>query len=359
MTIKILVDFDAFWASLAQDIRAAERQAFVQTFSFEGDRVGKMLADLLGSARIHDRRILVDSFAKVVLSDHFLFSPANWFNRNLRQEARETKRLYDTFRQVGVQIKYGNPFSLSPRKWLRRDHKKLIVIDDRIAYIGGMNFSEHNAAWHDMMLRIEDPEVAAFFRDDFLASWAGKMLAASKPLAGVELHALDGRSNGVVFDKILRLIDQAQASIFVESPYITFPFYDHLRDARRRGLTVTIVTPQTNNWSHFSDYARWEAARCAIDLRLYQKGMSHLKAMLIDDRYLIVGSSNFDLLSYRLYQEIVVIITDSQAIADFREQIITVDLRNSECAGDQQRESAAWSRFRLKLLNKGLALLLD
>ena len=359
MKIQILVDFDVFWTSLAQDICAAEQHAYVQTFSFEGDRVGKMLADLLGSARVHDRRILVDSFAKIVISDRFLYSPANWFKRELRQEAQETKRLHRTLQASGVKIKYGNPFGLSPRRCLRRDHKKLIVIDDRVAYIGGMNFSEHNAAWHDMMLRIEAQDVAAFLRDDFLASWEASRLATTKSFAGVALHALDGRSNSVVFEKVLKLIDEAQASIFVESPYITFPFYDHLREARRRGVRVTIVTPRTNNWSHFADYARWEATRCAIDLRLYQKGMSHLKAMLVDDQHLIVGSSNFDLLSYRIYQEIVAIISDPQVIADFRDRIMNVDLRDSEIPEAQGSARATWSRLRLKLLNKGLTLLLD
>ena len=64
-----------------------------------------------------------------------------------------------------MQVKYGNPFGFSPRGWLTRNHKKLIVIDDRITYIGGINFSEHNAAWHDMMLRIDDVAVGRFFHN--------------------------------------------------------------------------------------------------------------------------------------------------------------------------------------------------
>ena len=69
-----------------------------------------------------------------------------------------------------------------------------------------------------------------------------------------------------------------------------------------RGVSVTIVTPQINNWGFFSEYARLESTRSEIDLRFYQGRMSHLKAMLIDDQHLIAGSSNFDYLSYRMYQ---------------------------------------------------------
>lgn len=360
MKFQLLVDFDSFWASLSRDIQTAAACTFVQTFSFEGDRIGQMLAELLSASPAPDRRILVDSFSKVVLSDKFLYAPGNWSDAELLCEVKETRRLHATLGSAGVQIKYGNPFGFSPRRLLTRNHKKLIVIDDRTAYIGGINFSEHNAAWHDMMLRIEDVEVAQFLREDFLACWQGRSARAARSFAGIELHTLNGRSNPAAFSKVLELIDGAQGSIFVESPYVTCPFYDRLRDARGRSVQVTIVTPKTNNWNYFADYAKWEATRCGIDLRLFKNGMSHLKAMLIDDRYLVVGSSNFDFLSYHVYEEIVAIITEPQLIADFRRQVLEVDLANSERIEEQIGAGASgWSRLRLRLFNKGLATLLD
>jgi cardiolipin synthase len=62
---------------------------------------------------------------------------------------------------------------------------------------------------------------------------------------------------------------------------------------------------------------------------MYQGRMAHLKAMLIDDEYLIVGSSNFDFLSSELMQEIVAVITHRQTIAEFRERVLDVDLKNT------------------------------
>lgn len=359
MQIDLLVNFESFWRRLAQDIGAARKRVLVQTFSFEGDCAGTMLADALRHSGVPDKRILVDSFAKVVLSDKFLYAPAHWRNAELREEARRTTLLHAALGGAGVQIKYGNPLGPTPRRLLTRNHKKLIIIDDGVAYIGGINFSEHNASWHDMMLRIDDGGIADFFCEDFEAAWRGQRHGATKRFPGIELSTLDGRSNKAAFAGVLELLDQAQQSIFVESPYVTFPFYDRLREARKRGVFVTIITPKENNWSHFADYARWESGRCRLDLRLFRSGMSHLKAMLIDNRYLIAGSSNFDFLSYRIYQEILAIITEPKLITSFREQVLEVDLRNSEVANEIATSASAWARMRVRLLNMGLSLLLE
>jgi cardiolipin synthase len=329
LSIELLVDFNQFWSRLSADIRSAQQSVFVQTFAFEGDAIGKQLSAALLSSPAPDRRILADSFTRIVLSDKFKYSPANFFDRELRSEARATAAMFRRIKSAGVELKFTNAYGVTPRRLLSRNHKKLLVIDDRTAYFGGINFSEHNAAWHDMMLRTDDPEAVAFLREDFLATWAGQDQIAGGEFDGVELLTMDGRHNRAAFQRVLDLIDAARQTIFVESPYITFPFYERLREAARRGVNVMIVTPGENNWSYFAKYARVESARSQIDLRLYQGRMSHLKAMLIDDQYLIAGSSNFDYLSYRLYQEVVAVITAPEVIAEFRERVMLPDLAAS------------------------------
>ncbi len=329
MKTELLVDFSEFWSRLSEDIRSAQRSVFVQTFAFEGDAVGKQLSAALLSSSAPDRRILADSFTRVVLSDRFRFSPANFFDRNLRSEARATAEMFREIKSAGVDLKFTNPYGVTPRRLLSRNHKKLIVIDHTTAYFGGINFSEHNAAWHDLMLRTDDPDAVMFLRKDFLSTWTGQDQIARGEFDGLELFTLDGRTNRAAFQRVLDLIDAAKQTIFVESPYITFPFYERLREAAQRGVDVTIVTPGQNNWSYFAKYARVESARSQIDLRLYQGGMSHLKAMLIDNQYLIAGSSNFDYLSYRLYQEVVGVITAPEVIAEFRERVMLPDLTKS------------------------------
>src|ERR1700730_4169235 len=172
--IELLVNYNEFWARLSEDIRSAEASVLVQTFAFEGDAIGKQLSDALLSSTATDKRVLADSFTKVVLSDRFRYSPANLFDDELRLEARETATMLNELAGEGIEIRFTNPYGLSPRRLLSRNHKKLIVIDDTTSYIGAINVSEHNAAWHDMMLRIEDEAVAAFLQADFRATWEGR-----------------------------------------------------------------------------------------------------------------------------------------------------------------------------------------
>ncbi len=358
MSIELLIDFNEFWSRLNEDIRSAQKSVFVQTFALEGDGVGQKLSEALLSSPARDKRILADSFTRIVLSDRLRYSPANIFDQELRHEAQETERMIQKLKAAGVAVSFTNPYALSPRKLLSRNHKKLIVIDSATAYIGGINFSEHNAAWHDMMVRIDVADEVEILREDFHSTWNGRDQVADLESDGVEIFTLDGRTNRGAFQRVLDLIDAAQDSIFVESPYITFPFYERLREAARRGAEVKIVTPEQNNWSCFANYARRESARSQIDLRLYQGRMSHLKAMLIDDTYLIAGSSNFDYLSYRIYQEIIGIFSEAQVIKEFRERVMLPDLANSiavDCDASPVRKH--WLRFQIKVLDAALTIL--
>jgi cardiolipin synthase len=351
MAAELLVNFNEFWSRLRADIARAQDSIWIQTFAFEGDSVGQELAGALLAAPAQDKRILADSFTRVVLSDRFRYSPSNLFDKSLRSEAVETERMRRALKTSGVSIKFTNPFGASPRKLLSRNHKKLIVIDDRAAYTGGINFSEHNAAWHDMMLRIDDPRAISFLRNDFQSTWEGRDQSASAEFEGIELLAADGRHNSNAFGRIIDLIDGARKSIVVESPYVTFPFYERLRAATRRGVGVTIITPEQNNWRFFANYARLESARSGVDLRLF-RGMSHLKAMLIDDEYLVCGSSNFDYLSYRIHQELIAVITMPEVIADFRTRVMLPDLANArsvECNASVIGQR--WLSWQTKLID--------
>src|SRR5437879_7130995 len=328
------------------------------TMTCYGDQVGPYLSAPPVSSPARDNLILADSFTQIVLSDRFRYSPANIFDQELRQEARETARMIQKLKAAGVAVSFTNPYALSPRKLLSRNHKKLVVIDNTTAYIGGINFSEHNAAWHDMMVRIEGTDAVTFLREDFLSTWNRKDQIAGRQFDDIELFTLDGRRNRAGFGRILDLIDAAQDSIFVESPYITFPFYERLRAAARRGVTVKIITPEQNNWRFFANYARLESARSEIDLRLFQGGMSHLKAMLIDGEYLIAGSSNFDYLSYRIHQELLAVITIPEIVADFSRRVMAPDLANArsvECTASAL--SKQWLSWKTKLLDAAMEVL--
>ncbi len=324
-TYTLLIDAEKFWQRLEADIQAAQKRVYIQTLSFEGDRVGRMLSDRVMASLAHDKRIIVDYYTKYVLSDKFRFSPKNWFNRELRREHRATSRMITDLHSDGTSVKFVNPVGPLLVRMPARNHKKIIVIDDNISYLGGINFSEHNFAWHDLMMRIENKDIAEFLAGDFLNSWEGRHFAGRCRSGDITVHAFDGKTNREAFEPILQLIRSAESSIYVQSPYLSFPFTGALREAASRGIPVTVVTPEKNNKRPLQEYIEWEAARSGFDLRLYQKGMTHLKAMLIDDRYLIIGSCNFDYFSYYFEQETVAIISDNQVIAEFKNRVIERD----------------------------------
>ncbi len=353
MKIDILIDSYEFWKSLEIDILSSKNSICIQTFSFEGDSVGERLSNVLLSSKSFDKRILIDAYAKFVLSDKFLYSPANLLDKGLRQEAADTKRLITLLRKDGVQVKFTNPVGPLFIHFARRNHKKLVLIDDRIVYIGGINFSEHNFSWHDMMLRIEHPDIATFLKEDFLATWNGQPLALSKDFGNIRIDLLNGYSNEVVFSEIFDVMKSAKRRIFVETPYITSPFIEKLRNIRRAGVSITILVPEVNNWMSLSTYNQWEALRSDFDLQLYKDRLTHLKAMLIDDDVLIVGSLNFNYMSCHSQEEIIARITDKKVISQFKNTVLREDLKYSgKFEGKTHHLSGYLSAFIIKAFSK-------
>jgi cardiolipin synthase len=339
MRIQILVDANQFWASLQDDIRTATQYVYIESLSFEGDKVGNAVSHAMVEASAPDRRVIADEFFwRYCINDRFLYNPRHWFNSEIRRERDQTMAMLDGLNANRVQVKLSSPSGPLFAKVFDRNHKKIIVIDDKISYLGGMNFSEHNFDWHDMMLRIEGADIARFLRDDFLSTWNGENLDTPGKFDDIQIYRFDGKSNEKTFGPILGLIAGARESVYVESPYISYPFFENLRQARRNGANVVLITPGKNNWRGFKEYTIWESNRSGIDVREDRGRMTHLKAILIDDRYLIVGSSSFDFMSYQFYQEIIAVVEDKSAISQFRKRVLMKDLESSsrptESVGD-------------------------
>lgn len=291
--------------------------------------MGKMLSDELLSSQAKDVRILADFYTKYVISDRFLYRPRNYFDSDLKTEYVHTLKMVEELSQSGIQVRFTNPVGNLLTKFPARNHKKMVLIDGRISYIGGINFSEHNFEWHDLMIRIDDSDITAFLENDFLSTWRGFHRYAEETFEGIHFYLYDGRSNRRNFQALFEMIEKAQKSIFIESPYISFPFYEKLRSAQKHGVTITMIAPEKNNRKNMGRYTLWEAKRSGIDLRLYQPRMTHVKAMLIDDRILIFGSTNFDYVSYSVEQELVTIIIEEGIINDFKKRVIEIDLQDS------------------------------
>jgi cardiolipin synthase len=327
--LQLLVDADEFWRVLRADIANARERIWLQTLSMEADSAGAPLARALIDSNATDKRLLVDAFCSHIISDRFIHTPRNRFRPELRAEVRATQRMRHDLRASGVRIGITNPAGFLWHRLPSRDHRKLVLIDDEIAYIGGINFSEHNFAWHDLMIRMEGSEVAAFLRADFDATWQGDPVNAAARFAGIELHNLSGHGNEAMTERTLEAIRGARRSILAITPYLTFPFTDAMADARRNGAQVTVLSPEINNRVSLRRYVHRLARQHGFTLRHYLGRMSHLKAMLIDEEIVICGSTNFDWPTYHVLAETIAIIDDPEFVADFKRRIVEPDMTNS------------------------------
>jgi cardiolipin synthase len=324
--IELLVDGAGFWPRLREDLAGARQQILAQALSFEGDAAGLGLAQALLESPAGDRRVVIDEFTRHVVNDKMIYHPKHLFDRELAAEVRRTRQMVDELRANGVGVRFRNPVGWFYAQLPIRNHKKLVAIDSRVVYVGGINFSDHNFAWHDLMLRIEDERLCRFLADDYEWTWRGVDQTTARRFDGVEFHILGGRRNERQLELLVDLIDAAERRIFVESPYLGTPFSEALRRASLRGVDVVVVTPERNNWKMLKEHILWKAATSSIELRLYPGRMTHMKAMSIDDRWLVLGSSNYELWSYRFQQEYLMLVEEPELQAQFKEKIELPDL---------------------------------
>jgi cardiolipin synthase len=327
--ITILVDAPAFFAQLEKDIGKARKRVYIQAMTIEADSAGNKLFRLLQNSMAPDKRIIVDSYIRLMISDRFVYTPKNLLDDKLQREVRATRQSLRRLKAKGVDVKYVNPIGPFLFKFICRNHKKMILVDDDIAYIGGINFSDHNFAWHDFMLRFEDAGISKFLRDDFSATWDGKNQQGKTSLNGIDFCLFDGVHNEALFDTLFQSIERAKRSVVIETPYLTMPFYEKLRAVSSKGVQVQIIAPENNNKGFMDAYTKWEATRSGFELRLLKDRMTHLKAILIDDGMLIVGSSNYDYISYKAQQELVVVIRDDEIVSQFKRLVFDADMQNS------------------------------
>ena len=317
---ELLVGSESFWRRARTDIEQAKRGVLVQALTFEGDATGLAVAAALKRSAAPDRRVLVDDFTRMVVNDSFVRSPRYLTDRAFRAEVRATGQMFRDLAERGVGVRVTNPLRGNPLRYGLRNHKKLIVADD-VSYIGGLNFSDHNFAWHDLMLRIEGGEAASFLAADFQSTWDGGAILKSCTFGDMILICLDGRTNDAGFRPLFDAIGGAKRQIVVISPYLSFPFIDHLGEAARRGVAVEVLTPLPNNKPLVRNYLIAACERAGLCVRLTPE-MSHLKAMLLDDELLALGSSNFDFPSYYSMEEFLALIRSPSLVSSFKAQVL-------------------------------------
>ena len=326
-----LLDNREFIEDLHRALRTAERRVLIQVMTFDGDASGLAVADLLAAAagRGVDVRLLVDCFALRYVSDRKDTDPS------VRDEAAETRAMFDRLRAAGVAMTFTQPFGPVKFFGLSRNHKKLYVVDDH-AYLGGINISDHNFAWRDFMIRTTDPAIVDALTADFARTERGDRRS-------VNTTVLTNREIEPAFTEI---IDGASRSLVLASPYsLDVGIVKLLGQARAPAKAV--ITAQQNNyrWLRLAEPYIWSRlVRADVELRTYPD-FFHARFLLADDDKLLVGSSNFSRHSFRCNQEVCLLITDAEFIAGFKARMLA-DTVPLELAGSahQSGAGAAWGQ---------------
>ncbi len=349
---RVLVGAGAFLEDLRAALPGCEHSLYAQFMTYEGDASGQAFSDLLAgcAARGVDVRLMVDGYTDVVLNDVYPFLLHRL--RAVNGERARTRALLEGLPARGVLVKRTAPPGRWGRYMLYRNHKKMVVLDERIAYVGGINISDHNYQWHDFMVRIEGPLVRDVARD-FCSTWQGATVplnAPADPVGDAVVNQCAGRY--AIFEEILRLIEGAQRSIVIESPYLLGDRIERaLRNAAERGVQVTVILPARSNKLAYRLWVRALLRRLDHpNAAVYgfggNGGMTHAKLLMVDGQRATFGSYNMIELEGLTQKELNVFSSDPALIAQL-ERLVADDLAQSERLPVPRR---AWGRFSFRVL---------
>jgi cardiolipin synthase len=338
--IVALVDGDQAYPRMLEAITAARESVVLSTYILRADAAGAPFIEALVAAcrRGLSVRVLVDG-----IGSGYFFSPA-----------------FARLRRGGVPVAQ---FLHSPLPWRMpflnlRSHKKILVVDGRIGFTGGLNIAAENllatdavTTVRDTHFRIEGPVVTQFL-DDFEADWAfvtgGSGRGPKAPAlatddgSAVARAVISGPDEDVekIVLVILEAIASADASIRIATPYFLPDerLITALQLAALRGVAVELVIPGRSNrrlvdWATRAHVEPLLEAGC----RIWESALrfDHSKLMTVDETWSLVGSSNWDVRSFRLnfeldlevYDPVLARGLDSQMAARRGRELVLSDLR--------------------------------
>ena len=328
--MSLLVNSPEFVAAVEPAVLNARRRVLVQVMTFEMDRVGRHFWNLLARCPAEEKILCVDAFSTVKISDDLIFSPRFLSDPEFRREVRDTRRLLRQDERDGVRIVVTNPMGFLWRKFPIRNHKKMMVIDDQ-AFLGGINLSEHNFRWHDLMMRSDCPALVDALAQDFYDTLRRVNSSRVVSTSVGRLFFLDGRRSRNEYEDLFAIMERAEKSVDVITPYVSDPLLGRLAQLPS-SVRVRVINPARNNKAILQQELFRAASGSSLEVFLYQPEMCHVKAVLIDDTRLLLGSCNFDFVAYDLQQE-VVLCTDNPALLEqFRDRVLAPMLAQSVAA---------------------------
>ncbi len=296
--VDIMTDGYAFFPELLKDIAQATHHIHISIYIFEDDALGRLVADaLMDKARQGVRvRIIYDDVGC-------------W---------RVKSRFFESMREAGVEVVAFLPvrFPSFTSKVNYRNHRKIIVIDGRIGYIGGMNFAQRyvSSAWRDTMLRMQGRAVYGLQRA-FLVDWYfvdHTIITDRIYYPPCDTSHIDSKSSIAqvvtsgpmarypeIMQGFVRIILGARRYIFIQTPYFlpNEPILFALKTAALAGVDVRVMCPLQSD-ARFTDWASRSYLReideAGAHVYLYDSGFLHSKLFIADDALVSCGSTNVD-----------------------------------------------------------------
>ena len=318
-SVRIFSDGASKFAALKADLLAARQSINLQYYIFENDRIGQEIAEILmAKAREGVKvRVIYDHVGSVHVSSKFF--------KRMRQAGVEA---YPFFKVAFIPL-------ASRVNW--RNHRKIVVIDNSIGYIGGMNIADRYIdggkfpLWRDCHLRITGPAIASL-QYSFARDWnfMGRELIGEVPEVtapgSVGLQTVTGgpmsQWNNLAH-VFLQAIASARTRVWLQTPYFLPPesLVRVLQNAALAGVDVRVMMPRRSDSSILSLASRSYLTHCmqaGIKFYLFEPGMLHSKVLIIDDDLSSVGSTNFDFRSFEHNFESNVLIYSREVNAELR-----------------------------------------
>ena len=310
--IQLFFRGEEAFASVLQAIEGATQEILLETYILRDDATGRKLLGLLGgaAARGVKVRVLADAYG-------------SW----------TTKRAFWREMQgLGIEARLFHPFWSHLRRFLFRDHRKIIAIDRRISFTGGMNVaneygsSRHNknASWRDTHVRVEGPtawEMALVFSEGWERSGGASLHLPPLSLtdaSGARTLVLDsrpGRGHGETAAVLAALVAASRKRLWITNSYFA-PNGTAIRllgHAAQRGVDVRLLLQGRSDmpWVRHAGHGNFhDLLASGVRIFEYQSAILHAKTLVVDDHVSVVGSSNLDFRSFYFNAECNVLIFD-------------------------------------------------
>jgi cardiolipin synthase len=336
---RFLLSPPAAWDAMLEDCRQATQSIEFEQYILEDDPVGKRFLDVFIDKARRGLKVclILDKFGSATI-----------YNSPLIKQLRD----------VGGRVYFYNVIYFydifRPWRWFPRTHIKTMLIDSRIAYTGGVCVSQHMTDWRDTQIRVTGP-ITTQFREAFdraeslikrkkLSGYAGKEVGKGD---FVYLQSAPVTAWHIIYGELVRAIGQAKHSIYISTPFFApnRRFRLLLRGAARRGIDVRLlVTGHSDvamaDWVCLS-YAP-KLLKAGARIFRYQNSVMHDKAVVIDDDWATIGSTNMDVLSFFRNRESNLVIRNKDAIAEMKKQFL-VDLQHSaELTAEELAKEPYW-----------------